>query len=343
MPLCSLLAACAAAALLPAFATGCGSSAKTLPKDGIVLVGDQVISSAELATLMNETRSEYREQGIAFPRLSSAAYRTLQDQAVGSLIQSSELDQSARKMKLTVTPAQIKAEMNDLLKRSFDGDRDKLRAELVAKGLTQADLEKRARQFLIEDAIRARLTGTVMVSSSEVRGYYTAHTSRYASGEVATRRIRDILVRDRALAARLSSQIRRGASFVMLARKYSLTWHASVDGALTITRGGSPEGLEKAVFSLRTGQVSGPVRTALGWYVIQALAPTRKAGIEPLSRVESSIRSELLDGKQTRLLSDWLAKTHAAFCARGIVYRAGYKPVVDPCAAGTTAPPTRTA
>jgi parvulin-like peptidyl-prolyl isomerase len=332
------------AALLLLLAAGCGSSAKrTLPADGVVLVGDQVVTKGDLAKLMYETRAEYAEQGNAFPRPGSAAYKVLQDQSLKSLIQSSELDQSAAGMKLKITQAQVDAEVRDLLKRSFDNDSDKLKAELASRGLTQADLRKRARQLVVEDAIRAKLTRSVSVSSVEVRDYYAAHRARYAGEDVQTRRVRSILVASRSLATRLSARLRAGAGFTQLAASYSRAWHgASGDAAITITRGGSPEGFEKVAFSLRAGQVSGPVKAPVGWYVIQALGPVQHTGAAALASVQNSIQAELLDGKPRTLLSDWLAKTNAAFCARGIVFRSGYRPVEDPCA-GTKTPSTQTA
>lgn len=63
---------------------------------------------------------------------------------------------------------------------------------------------------------------------------------------------------------------RGGEDFAALARKYSQDPTASKGGDLGyITRGQMPKPFEERAFSLKAGEISGPVRTQFGWHIIK--------------------------------------------------------------------------
>jgi len=63
---------------------------------------------------------------------------------------------------------------------------------------------------------------------------------------------------------------RGGEDFAALARKYSQGPTASKGGDLGyITRGQMPKPFEERAFSLKAGEISGPVRTQFGWHIIK--------------------------------------------------------------------------
>ena len=78
-----------------------------------------------------------------------------------------------------------------------------------------------------------------------------------------------ILVKDRALADRIYSELRQGADFGQLARRYSTCPSRSKGGDLGFFSEGQmvPE-FEREAFRMSTGSVSRPVHTRFGWHII---------------------------------------------------------------------------
>ena len=79
-----------------------------------------------------------------------------------------------------------------------------------------------------------------------------------------------ILVNDRALAQKLSREIKQGARFEELARRYSTCPSKSSGGDLGwFGPGKMVPAFENAVKRLGVGSVSDPVSTQFGWHVIK--------------------------------------------------------------------------
>ncbi|NOY76989.1 MAG: SH3 domain-containing protein [Calditrichaeota bacterium] len=81
-----------------------------------------------------------------------------------------------------------------------------------------------------------------------------------------------ILVKDRATAEKILAELKAGAKFSDLAKKYSIDPSAANGGDLGyFHRGDLLPAFEKAVLKLKPGQVSGIVHTKLGYHIIKRL------------------------------------------------------------------------
>jgi parvulin-like peptidyl-prolyl isomerase len=162
------------------------------------------------------------------------------------------------------------------------------------------------------------------VTDAAVAAYYAAHKSTYSTA--ASRTVRHILVNNKTLADQLETQLKNGASFAVLAKKYSKDpGSASKGGKLTVTKGQTVPQFDKAAFSLKTGQTSAPVHSQYGWHIIQALTPISAAKVTPLKSVENSIRAQLLQAKKTTTMTNWVNGIKKTY-AKKIAYQAGYTP-----------------
>jgi len=83
-------------------------------------------------------------------------------------------------------------------------------------------------------------------------------------------RARHILVKTKAEAEAIIEKLNSGADFAALARQYSIGPSAPQGGDLGFFgRGQMVQAFEDAAFALKTGEVSGPVKTQFGWHVIK--------------------------------------------------------------------------
>lgn len=120
---------------------------------------------------------------------------------------------------------------------------------------------------LLANAMMERLARDANVSDAQVEQRYR---QRYPEGNITEYRTRQILVDERERARDLVDQLRRGADFAELARKFSKGPAAAQGGALEWFRPEQvlPEFAE-AVAALRPGEYTrSPVKTTYGWHVV---------------------------------------------------------------------------
>ena len=325
---------------------GCGSSSGTkgVPASGVAVVGGRTISKARVAVLITQAKASYKLQSKTFPKVGTKAYRTVREQAVGYLVQEAMYEQEAVRLGVTVTPKQVAAAIEQIKQTNFGGSEQQLQAQMKAQGLTEAELEQEERLAVTESQLEKKLTAGLAVSDAAVKAYYDAHASSYVTP--ASRTVRHILVAKKALADTIYAQLRGGADFAALAKKYSTDKSSAAQGGkLTISKGQTVAPFDKTAFSLKTGQLSPPVHTQFGWHVIQALTAVKQQTKKPLSAVSSSIRQQLLQLKQTTKMNAWIAQTARTYCSGKISYGAGYVPTTaayDPCAKTRTSSSTAT-
>jgi len=85
-------------------------------------------------------------------------------------------------------------------------------------------------------------------------------------------RVSHILVEKQSQALRILDELKQGASFAELARKYSQCPSAKRGGDLGFFgRGQMVREFEQAAFALKEGEVSQPVKTQFGYHIIKRI------------------------------------------------------------------------
>ncbi|HXR11905.1 MAG TPA: peptidyl-prolyl cis-trans isomerase [Gaiellaceae bacterium] len=172
------------------------------------------------------------------------------------------------------------------------------------------------------------------VTDAQVAAYYNAHKSSYTTKE--SRDVRHILVNSKSLADKLEAQLKKGADFGALAKKYSKDPSSAPSGGkLTISKGETVPQFDKVAFSIKTGVISPPVHTQYGWHIIEALSAVRPAKVTPLASVKQTIQQTLLQTKKTNTMNAWVAAVKKAY-AKKIAYATGYTPSATTTSTSTT-------
>ncbi len=316
-------------------AAGCGGGGGTasLQQDDVAAVGGQLVTKAQFRALMGRAETSYASQKRKFPKAGTNEYENLKGQAVDFLVQRAEFEDEADAMGVRVSDKQVDDRINKLIKQFYGGSQKRYEDTIKAQGLTPETARDEVKAQLISEELYKKVTDDVNVSDKQIQDYYNTNRSIYVQKE--SRDVRHILVTKKALADQLDGELRGGADFAKLAKKYSKDpGSAQNGGRLTITRGQTVKEFDKTAFALKRNQLSQPVHTQYGYHIIQALSDIRPAKTTPLSKVKASIRQQLEQQQKQDSMTKWVDDLKRKFCkGTRIKYQAGYTPNPDPCAA----------
>ena len=319
------------------FAAACGGGGGgggSVSKEDVAVVGDEHITRAVLDRRMAQAKCSYDLQKRAFPKAGSAEYQAVQQNILQELVRRAELAQKAPALNVTVDDAQVETQLKQIKKQYFGGSEQRYRTELKRQCVTDAEVKQDVRANVLSDSIYKKVTGDTKVSDADVKSYYDSHQSVYTQPE--TRVVRHILVKDKALADRLEGQLKGGADFAALAKKYSQDPGSKAQGGtLTISRGQTVPEFDKAAFDLKTGEISEPVKTQFGWHIIQAQKAATTSKKTPYAQVKAAIRQQLLQQERSASLQKWLTGIQGEF-AKKVKYAAGLAPPATTTSATTT-------
>jgi peptidyl-prolyl cis-trans isomerase C len=319
----SLMLAAAALAAITVVAAGCGGSDE-VPADAVAVVDGATISRATLDDLLARAKKSYVAQKRAFPKAGTSEYQTLQTQAVAFLVQRAEYAREAEQLGVKITDAQIAKKVDEVKKQYFGGSQSKFEKGLEEQGYTEASLREDIRSQLITEGIYNKVTGDVKVTDADVKAYYDKNQSTYAVAE--SRAVRHILVKTKAEADKIYSELRGGADFATLAKRSSLDPGSKDQGGkLTVTRGQTVAPFDEAAFSLKTNEVSQPVKTQFGYHLIQPLADVKPGSVTPFAQVKAQIKTQLESEDKNTAVNKWVADVEKEYKDK-VQYAAGFEP-----------------
>lgn len=292
----------------------------------VAVVNDDVITLSELQEVMIPL--QMRLQSIADPLKRAEILKEQTQQALDQLIGQRLLVQIAKEQGVTVSDEQVEMHLQNVMNQQGWGEAE-LTQYLSAQGMTKEDLKSQSREFLLQQHVTQRnLASKMQVTDSDLKSAYQdmltarkaearvegAHiilpvsSGSDAAGEAATKQ----------LATELLSRAKGGEDFRSLAQQYSKGPGASNGGDLgVITRGGGlPKELEDAFFTLKNGEVSGPIRTAFGYHIIKV---TNLENQDPptFEQLRPQLEGKLRQDRFQEALTEWLDKLKAgAFIER---------------------------
>jgi parvulin-like peptidyl-prolyl isomerase len=321
---------------LVALAAGCGGGGGGGGVSGsdVAVVDSIHITQAQFAALLEQAKRNYQQQGRPFPKAGTQDYAALKTQAVTVLVQQAERQVRAKQMGIEVTDAQVDSRLKQIKAQYFSGSEDKYQAQLKKQGLQDSQVRADIKSQLIAEKVFADVTKGVTVSDDDVHTYYIQHPQLYARPQ--SREVRHILVKSKSLADQVYNQLKSGASFAVLAKKYSQDPGSKDSGGkLTVARGQTVPPFDAKVFTLKTNEISHPVKTQYGWHVIQAVGAVKPATTTPEAQVKDSIREQLLQTKKNEKMNAWVSDTEKKLKGK-ISYQAGYKPPAPTSTTSTT-------
>lgn len=318
-------------ALLGLAVAGCGGGSRDVPDGAVAVVGDEDISKAEFDALMARAKNAYTQQKRDFPKVGTAEYKTLQNQAVQFLVQQEKYRQAADDMEIEVEEKQVDARLKQVIDQYAEGNKEKFLKDIKAQGLTEEQVRREIENQLISEKIYEEVTEGVKVTDKDIEAHYEKNKKDYKAP--ASRDVRHILISSKPLADRLHGELADGGNFAALAKKHSKDPGSKANGGkLTVRKGETVPPFDKASFSLKKGELSNPIKTTYGWHIIEALSDVKPPSTTPLKDVKEQIRQQLLQEKRQKAIGDWTKELNEDFDDE-IAYQVGYAP---PATTGTT-------
>lgn len=202
-------------------------------------------------------------------------------QVLETLIDRVIIEQEANRLGITITEELLEARTQESVAQGQS--RVQFEQWLAANNLTYQEFKETLRYQLIANQMFEHITRNAPKTADQIQ-------------------VRQILVTDEATARTIIEQLKNGADFSLLAQAQSLPESGRTNGGEPgwFPRGLSPlpAEVEAIAFSLSPGQISGPIRSSLGFHIIKL--ENREA--------QRPLTTEMLQALKEKMFTDWLTE-----------------------------------
>ena len=275
----------------------------------VAVVNDEVILLSELEDAFSPLRKQYQVSNQGEELVNKLARG--KEEVLNQLVETRILLQEARARSIEVSPEEVAA-MFENVKIMFPSE-DKFKQALEEQGLSPTLLSKRLEdqariKRLVEQEVKLRIS----VDGEEARQYYETNRDKFFHG--IQYRLQHILIKNipgkeseaAAKAQEVLAKIKEGADFSLLAKEYSEDPNTPVSGDLGFLEKDElmPE-MKEIVETLKAGEVSGVIKTRLGYEIIKVGA-IKEASAKGFDEVKEEITQKLFQDKFASAYNQWL-------------------------------------
>jgi foldase protein PrsA len=272
----------AIAALLCALTiTGCGGDDE-LPDDAVAKVGNSVITRADYD-------QSYKLLTLS-PFLKGESDEVFKRKTMEALIVSEWVEQKAAAEDLTVSDDQVGRVLEE--RKSTFPNEEAFSRFVKDAGLTEEDIRRRLRLELLQTKLEQKISREApKASPREIESYYEQNEKRFTRPE--SRDLIFVVTKSKARAEHALDALEAGEPWQAVLRRYSSDPERARGRAVKGTKlAEGRESLERAVYRTRVGEIEGPVKTRVGWYVFEVTKVTPKAR-QPLEQARETIATDL--------------------------------------------------
>ena len=148
-------------------------------------------------------------------------------------------------------------------------------------------VDKEKDKYLLDELFRTQVLETVSVPEDEVKAWFVHFFDRV--------RPKHIVVATKELADSIMAQLQSGMDFGDLAQRYSLdksTSHRGGDLGREFYWGELVAPLQDVIFSLKEGELGGPVKSDFGWHVLKVVSRSEMQRV-PYDTVKTAIENRI--------------------------------------------------
>lgn len=289
----------------------CGASPKPVAR-----VNETVLTEVDLEQALNEIMPA----GVFHGGFSSKKREKYRPQAFEKMIEKELFYQEAVKRGLQSDEEMIAAEREKTIQRL--GGEQKFKIALKNVGLTDEQYQQTLRKKqLVKRFISIEINAKARPADEEIKDYYRRNKQRFMRPEA--RRLRHILISvqpeasaeerklKKAQAQEVIDRINAGEDMAAVAWNYSMGPYRVKGGDMGLVhRGRLYPDLEKEVFKLQPGKLSGIIETIYGYHVVRVEGVEEARQLE-LSEVYDKIKAYLTESNEKQIREELVANLRA--------------------------------
>jgi len=292
--------------------TGCGIIQKNTTegriidgKEVIAIVNDDQILKEDFNIQVEQVKKTLEANGMSFTgKEGEKNLARIKETVLESMINDQLSLQQAAKENITVTDEELNNSVKEL--ETYYGGKEALDKYLTEQGMDRAQFEALLRDQMIISKLYEEITANVTVTDEEVKKYFEENQSLF---ELSSPEIRasHILVDTEEEARKILNELKNGADFAELAKKYSKDPSKENGGDLGFFgKNVMVEEFEKAAFDLEVGEISEPVKTDYGYHIIKVTDKRTELTFDDVKDyIKSNLEMQKKDEEFNKNLTEW--------------------------------------
>lgn len=248
--------------------------------------------------------------------VAERAYRQFGTTVINQMADEILIRQAVERLKVKADDKEVNARLKRI--QGQFPDEATFKTKLTQSGLGLAELRGQIQDQVLRESLLVKAKN-ITVTDDDAKEFFEANKARLGQPEAV--RLRHILLGTAKEAYDFMVAIRAGADFAKLASQVSMDEATKERGGELglMARGMLQPDIEKVVFSLKTGEVGGPVKTPLGFHLLKA-EETRAAKPALYADVKNDLKQALWTDKIAKAWPDYL---------RELREKARYEPVKE--------------
>lgn len=260
----------------------------------IALVNGEPITRLSFEERLSSIKMNYPPNGVA--KLTEIKQTILRRMIIEKLIL-----QDAREKDINVSEDEVSRKIKSIKQNYTDDEFTQL---LTNQFKTMEDWTAEIKQWLlIEKTLSREVIDRINVPEKEIKEYYDkVYANKMSEPKV---KLEQIFTTNKESGDRILAELKAGANFEEMAKKYSEAPEAKNGGLIGyVTKGEGLEIFDKA-FQMQIGEISELIQSDYGFHILKALEQIAPAQVS-LNDARSFILDEMVRDKESKYYQEWL-------------------------------------
>ena len=278
----------------------------------VVVVNSEIITQREVDMMLGPIYGQYRNmyKGEELIRM----LEDVREKILKQLIEDRLIYSEAKKLNIAVEEKEVDVKIDEMRSKVGGSERD-LENMLNEQNLTLNELRARYKEkIMIRKLIDQKVGAKIIITPLEVKNYYSNNKDSFIQPEEI--KLRTILIKPKTeqggdsgslqLMRDIMKRLKEGCGFEGLAKEYSDDPAAGEGGLMGYVKKGDlmPQ-IEEIVFNLKEGEISGIIKSPLGYHVFKVDEKRARRSRE-LAQVRQDIEEFLYREKASQKLKGWI-------------------------------------